>query len=170
VSGSGRPDHSPVHAPGVRVGVVATRWNAGIVDVLVRRALDAAREAGAPEPTLVRVAGAMEIPVVAQRLARGHDAVVALGCVIRGETPHFDHVCQAVNHGLSHVALHEETAVGNGVLTCNTEEQARVRSGVPGSVEDKGYEAMMAALDTVLVLRGLDSAPVAAQDGRERVR
>jgi 6,7-dimethyl-8-ribityllumazine synthase len=95
--------------------------------------------------------------------------VVALGCVIRGETPHFDYVCQVVNQGLAQVALREETAVGNGVLTCDTEEQAQARSGVPGSVEDKGYEAMMAALDTALVLRDLDEAGNTAQNGQERV-
>ena len=88
--------------------------------------------------TLVRVAGAIELPVVAQALARTHDAVVALGVVIRGGTPHFEYVCDAVTAGLTRVSLDESTPVGNGVLTTDTEQQALDRSGLPGSVEDKG--------------------------------
>jgi 6,7-dimethyl-8-ribityllumazine synthase len=104
---------------------------------------------------VVRVAGAVEIPVVAQELARQHDAVIALGAVIRGGTPHFDYVCQSVTHGLTEVALRQSTPVGNGVLTCDTLEQARDRAGLPGSAEDKGAEAAMAALDAAAALRGL---------------
>jgi 6,7-dimethyl-8-ribityllumazine synthase len=103
----------------------------------------------------VEAARALEIPVVAQELARKHDAVIALGAVIRGGTPHFDYVCQSVTHGLTEVALRESTPVGNGVLTCDTLEQARDRAGLPGSVENKGAEAALAALDTAVALRGL---------------
>jgi 6,7-dimethyl-8-ribityllumazine synthase len=123
---------------------------------MVERALVAAAEAKLVEdPTVVRVAGAIELPVVAQALARNHDAVVALGVVIRGGTPHFDYVCDAVTAGLTRVALDESTPVGNGVLTCDTEEQARERAGFPQSTEDKGYDATVAALSTAHVLRAL---------------
>ena len=92
--------------------------------------------------------------MVAQELARQrYDAVVALGVVIRGGTPHFEYVCRSVTDGLTRVALDERTPVGNGVLTCDTVEQARDRCGLPGSREDKGCEAVVAALDTALVLR-----------------
>ncbi|HEY2062173.1 MAG TPA: 6,7-dimethyl-8-ribityllumazine synthase [Amycolatopsis sp.] len=158
MSGEGRPDVQLdlSDCKALRLGIVATRWNAGITDTLLERALVAAKEADLEEePTVVRVAGAVELPVAAQALARNHDAVVALGVVIRGGTPHFEYVCDAVTAGLTRVALDESTPVGNGVLTCDTEEQALARSGKPGSVEDKGYEAAVAALDTAHVLRGL---------------
>ncbi|KDN17060.1 6,7-dimethyl-8-ribityllumazine synthase [Amycolatopsis rifamycinica] len=158
MSGEGRPDVKLdlSDCRSLRLGIVATRWNADITDVLLERALVAAREADLEEePTVVHVAGAVELPVVAQALARNHDAVVALGVVIRGGTPHFEYVCDAVTAGLTRVALDESTPVGNGVLTCDTHEQAVDRSGRPGSKEDKGYEATVAALDTAHVLRSL---------------
>ncbi|WP_019815978.1 6,7-dimethyl-8-ribityllumazine synthase [Saccharomonospora saliphila] len=140
----------------LRLAVVATRWHTRITDSLVNSALRTAGEVTlAEEPTVLRVAGAVELPVVAQALARGHDAVVALGVVIRGATPHFDYVCDAVTAGLTRVALDESTPVGNGVLTCDTEEQALARAGLPDSAEDKGREATVAALTTAHVLRGL---------------
>jgi 6,7-dimethyl-8-ribityllumazine synthase len=114
-----------------------------------------AAECGIDEPTVVRVPGAVELPVVAQALAATHDAVAALGLVLRGGTPHFEYVCDAVTAGLTRVALDSHTPVGNGVLTCDTEQQARDRSGLPGSAEDKGREAVLAALETAAVLRAL---------------
>jgi 6,7-dimethyl-8-ribityllumazine synthase len=155
MSGAGRPDEQQVDASGLSVGIVATRWNEAIVEPMLANALKAVKASGAVEPVVVKVAGAVEIPVVAQELARKHDAVIALGAVIRGGTPHFDYVCQSVTHGLTEVALRESTPVGNGVLTCDTLEQARDRAGLPGSVEDKGAEAASAALDTAVALRGL---------------
>jgi 6,7-dimethyl-8-ribityllumazine synthase len=139
----------------VRLAIAATRWHARISDALLDRALVAAAKAGVTRPTVVRVPGAVELPVVCQGLARGHDAVVALGVVIRGGTPHFEYVCEAVTAGLTRVALDESTPVGNGVLTCDTEQQALDRCGLPGSGEDKGFEACVAALETALVLRDL---------------
>lgn len=133
------------------MGIVAARWHGEVTDTLLARAVQAAEDSGA-EATVVRVAGSMELPVVAQALARTHDAVVALGTVIRGETAHFDYVCDSVTAGLTRVALDEGTPVGNGVLTCETLEQAIARSGLPGSKEDKGYEATIAALETALIL------------------
>jgi len=156
MSGSGRPRAMvPGDCSGLRVGIAATRWHERITGALVDRAIAAATDAGAAEPTVVRVPGAVELPVVCQELARQHDAVVALGVVIRGGTPHFEYVCDAVTAGLTRVALDESTAVGNGVLTCDSEAQALDRCGLDGSAEDKGYQACAAALETALVLRGL---------------
>jgi 6,7-dimethyl-8-ribityllumazine synthase len=156
MSGDGRPEpEQALDASGLRLGVVAATWHAEIVDLLLDRALATAKEAGVAEPTVVRAPGTIELPVVCQELARTHDAVVALGVVIRGGTPHFEYVCDAVTAGLTRVSLDERTPVGNGVLTCDTREQAVDRSGAPGSAEDKGAEACIAALRTALVLRGL---------------
>ncbi len=106
-----------------------------------------------PAPPVLRVPGTFELPVVAAALAReGYDAVVALGVVIRGGTPHFDYVCSAATEGLTRVSVEHAVPVGFGVLTCDTEEQALDRAGLPGSAEDKGWEATAAALDTARVL------------------
>ncbi|MFF0305926.1 6,7-dimethyl-8-ribityllumazine synthase [Streptosporangium sp. NPDC004379] len=156
MSGTGRPPADAADAAGLTVGIVAARWHAEITDRLVERAVQAARDSGATE-TVVRVAGSLEIPVVAQALAARCDAVVALGAVIRGDTAHFDYVCDSVTSGLTRISLDERTPVGNGVLTCDTLQQALDRSGLPGSKEDKGYEATVAALETALLLRGLAS-------------
>jgi 6,7-dimethyl-8-ribityllumazine synthase len=157
MSGDGRPALEIPRAQGLRVGVVATTWHADITDSLVERAVWVATQAGATTPTVVRVPGAIELPIVAQALATSHDAVVALGVVVRGGTPHFEYVCDSVTAGLTRVALDSGVPVGNGVLTCDTLEQARERSGAPDSTEDKGADAMVAALTTALVLRGLRS-------------
>ncbi|MBG0817358.1 6,7-dimethyl-8-ribityllumazine synthase [Planomonospora sp. ID82291] len=154
MSGQGRPGAEAVDAGGLTVGIVAARWHEKITDRLLERAVRAGEDSGATV-TVVRVAGSLEIPVVAQALARRCDAVVALGAVIRGETAHFDYVCDAVTSGLTRIALDEETPVGNGVLTCDSVEQALDRAGLPGSHEDKGYEATVAALETAVLLRGL---------------
>ena len=155
MSGEGRPGPSTVDATGLRLGIAASRWHAAIADALLERALAAAKECGVVDPVVVRVPGAVELPVVVQELARRLDAVVALGVVIRGGTPHFEYVCDAVTAGLTRVALDEGTPVGNGVLTCDTVEQAADRSGALGSREDKGWEATVAALETALALRSL---------------
>jgi 6,7-dimethyl-8-ribityllumazine synthase len=153
VSGSGAPQAQPVDAAGLTLGIVATTWHAEITDALLERAAAAAKESGVADPTVVRVPGAVELPVVAQALAERHDAVVALGVVIRGGTPHFEYVCDSVTAGLTRVALDAGKPVGNGVLTTDDEQQARDRAGLPGSAEDKGWEATIAALQTALVLR-----------------
>lgn len=159
VSGTGRPGDlwagSSTPGAGGSLAVVATLWHPVITDQLLVRALAAAAERGIPEPTVVRVPGALELPVVCQRLAGDHRAVVALGTVIRGGTPHFDHVCDSVTAGLTRVALDAGVPVGNGVLTCDTERQAVDRCGLPDSAEDKGYDACLAALHTADVLAGL---------------
>ncbi|WP_156756456.1 6,7-dimethyl-8-ribityllumazine synthase [Actinokineospora pegani] len=158
MSGTGRPVAEAPDATGLRLGIVATTWHAEITELLLGRAVSAAADAGIPDATVVRVPGAVELPVVAQQLARTHDAVVALGVVVRGGTPHFEYVCDAVTAGLTRVSLDESVPVGNGVLTVNTDEQAVERAGGPGASEDKGYEACVAALETALVLRGLRGA------------
>ena len=155
MSGSGAPVVEPVDAAGLTLGIVATTWHAEITDQLLARAVAAAQASGVADPTVVRAPGAVELPVVAQALAERHDAVVALGVVVRGGTPHFEYVCDAVTAGLTRVALDAGKPVGNGVLTCDTEEQARDRAGLPGSAEDKGWEATIAALATALTLREL---------------
>src|SRR5665213_759469 len=159
MSGTGRPALDAVAATGLSLGIVASRWNSEIVDALLDRAVEAARASGVPKPTVVRVAGALELAVIAQQLAVEHDAVVCLGAVIRGGTPHFDYVCDAVTAGLTRVSLDESTPVANGVLTTDDEQQALDRAGLPGSAEDKGAQAAAAALSTALVLRSLRDGP-----------
>jgi len=155
MSGTGRPEPGTVRAEGLTVGIVATRWNAQVVDQLLQRAIAAAQACGVAEPTVVRIAGAIELPVIAQQLAVDHDAVVCLATVIRGGTPHFEYVCDAVTAGLTRIALDAATPVGNGVLTCDSLAQALDRCGAPDSIEDKGWEATVAALESALVLREL---------------
>jgi 6,7-dimethyl-8-ribityllumazine synthase len=155
MSGNGAPAARPVDARNLTLAIVATRWHEQITSALLESAERTAKECGVDEPTVVRVAGAVELPVVAQALAKGHDAVVALGVVIRGGTPHFEYVCDAVTAGLTRVALDTHTPVGNGVLTCDTEEQALARAGLPDSAEDKGRESVLAALDAARTLRCL---------------
>ncbi|MEP7054999.1 MAG: 6,7-dimethyl-8-ribityllumazine synthase [Actinomycetota bacterium] len=169
MSRTGLPESQPFDAAGLTLAVVATRWHPRITDALVASALATAKECGIDAPVVVRVAGAVEIPVVAQALASRYDAVVALGVVIRGGTPHFDYVCDAVTAGLTRVALDTQTPVGNGVLTCDTEEQALARAGLPDSVEDKGRAAVLAALDVAFTLRALrDADPPTGTHSAER--
>lgn len=155
MSGHGSPDLQIQDQPGLRVAIVAASWHQEVMDGLVAGARRACAEAGIEDPALVRVPGSFELPVVAAELAADHDAVVALGVVIRGGTPHFEFVCAAATDGLTKVALDHGTPVGFGVLTCDDEQQARARAGLPGSVEDKGHEAATAALATAGVLAGL---------------
>ena len=142
-------------AKNLKLAIVAGQWHPEISEALVAGAKRVAKQAQIEDPTLVRVAGAIELPVVVQELAKSHDAVVAVGVVIRGGTPHFEYVCDAVTAGLTRVALDEGVPVGNGVLTTDTEKQALDRSGLPGSVEDKGGEACAAAIDTAVTLAQL---------------
>jgi 6,7-dimethyl-8-ribityllumazine synthase len=153
--GAGVPDLPVIDASGLRLAIVASTWHPQICDALLAGAATVAGACGIDNPTVVRVLGAIEIPVVAQALARNHDAVVALGVVIRGETPHFDYVCDAVTQGLTRVSLDSSTPVANGVLTTNTEQQALDRAGLPTSSEDKGAQAAAAALSTALTLQQL---------------
>ncbi len=147
------PTLAPVDGSGLRVAVVAAQWHEQVMGGLLAGALRALADCQVSAPTVVRVAGSFELPVAAARLAgAGHDAVVALGVVIRGGTPHFDYVCQAATLGLTEVGVRTGVPVGFGVLTCDTDAQALDRAGLPGSHEDKGYEAALAAVTTALVL------------------
>jgi 6,7-dimethyl-8-ribityllumazine synthase len=154
MSGEGSPTETPVDCHDLRVAVVAARWHEQVMDGLLagaRRALD---DYQVEAPSVLRVPGSFELPVVARALAeRGYEAVVTLGVVIRGGTPHFEYVCSAATDGLSRIATDTGVAIGFGLLTCDTEEQALDRAGLEGSHEDKGYEATSAALVTAMTLR-----------------
>jgi len=160
MAGFGEPGVSSVDAAELTVGVVAARWHTDLVDAMLTRALAAADACGVVSVQVVRVAGSVELPVVAQALARRCDAVVALGVVVRGATAHFDYVCRSVTDGLTRVSLDESTPVGHGVLTVETIDQARDRAGLPGSAEDKGWSSMVAVLDAALALRAVHAVPV----------
>lgn len=155
MSGRGRPVDAVVEAAGLSLAIAATRWHRALTDALLSSAERTAAECGVHKPTVVRVAGALELPVVVAELAARHDAVVALGVVVRGGTPHFEYVCEAITYGLMRVALDTATPVGNGVLTTDDEQQAHDRAGLPGSLEDKGRESVLAALDAARTLRTL---------------
>lgn len=139
----------------LKLAIVAASWHTEIMDGLLAGALRGAADAGIENPTVVRVPGSFELPVAAARLAASYDAVVALGVVIRGGTPHFDYVCQAATMGLTDVSVSTGVPVGFGVLTCDTEQQGLDRAGLPGSSEDKGHEAVTAALATAVTLATL---------------
>jgi 6,7-dimethyl-8-ribityllumazine synthase len=154
MSGAGAPDDKPIDCHDLRVAVVAARWHAQVMAGLVAGAQRALADYQVEQPSVVRVPGSFELPVVAAALAeRGYEAIVALGVVIRGGTPHFEYVCSAATDGLSRIAVDTGAAIGFGLLTCDTEEQALDRAGLDGSSEDKGYEATAAALTTAKTLR-----------------
>lgn len=155
MSGVGAPKTqlNPKDFEGVKLAIIAASWHQQIMDGLLDGALRAAEQAGL-EARVVRVPGSFELPVAAAALAEDYDALVALGVVIRGGTPHFDYVCQAATQGLTTVAIESKKPVGFGVLTCDTEQQGLDRAGLPGSSEDKGFEATAAALQTLLAISG----------------
>lgn len=141
-----------VDGTGLRVVIVCAAWHEQITTALLDGAHRALAEANVTEIEVVRVPGSFELSVAAARIAqskRAPDAIIALGVVIRGGTPHFDFVCGAATDGLNSVALETGIPVGFGLLTCDTEQQALDRSGLPGSSEDKGAEAAQAAIATV---------------------
>lgn len=154
MSGEGAPQVE-VDAQGLTIEIVAAQWHTKVMDGLVAGAIAEAERSGA-EYRVTRVPGTFELTVVAEHLARnGADAIACLGVVIKGSTPHFEYVCQGVTAGLTDVARANAVPVGFGVLTCDNEQQALDRAGLPGSAEDKGGEAVAAALATALVLREL---------------
>ena len=158
MAGFGDPHMETVDASGLRLGIVASRWHTSLVDHMVERAQQAAKACGVDAVIVARVAGSVELPVVAQALAKRCDAVVALGVVIRGETAHFNYVCDAVTAGLTRVSLDEQTPIAHGVLTVESLGQARDRAGLEDSVEDKGWQSTVAILDAVLAIRSLPDA------------
>lgn len=159
MSRSGQPELGSTDASDLRVAIVASQWHETVMDGLIAGAERALAQAKVESRSVVRAPGSFELPIMAQALARqGFDAVVALGVVVRGGTPHFDYVCRAVTDGLTRVALDAGVPVGFGVLTCDDDEQALDRAGLEGSAEDKGYEATLAALSTALTLQQIRHA------------
>lgn len=154
MSGEGNPTDRPFDCHDLRVAVVAASWHEKVMAGLLDSALDALKRHQVESPVVVRVPGSFELPVVADALARqGFDAVIALGVIIRGGTPHFEYVSSAATDGLNRVALDHGVPIGFGLLTCDDEAQALDRAGLEGSREDKGYEATSAALQTAITLR-----------------
>jgi 6,7-dimethyl-8-ribityllumazine synthase len=158
MAGFGQPGTDTVDAAGLSVGIVAARWHGELTDHMLDRAVAAAKACGVTDVRVARVAGSVELPVLAQALARRCDVVVALGVVVRGATAHFDYVCRSVTDGLTRVALDTGRPVAHGVLTVDTVEQARERAGLPDSTEDKGWTATVAALEAALAIRAVETA------------
>ena len=133
--------------PKAKVAIISSSWHLDICNDLIagaRRALEAAE---VKKIKAIYVPGSFEIPLAAQKMfEKGYDAVVAVGLILKGETPHFDYVCQGVTQGVMDVQLKWSKPVGYGVLMCDNLEQAIVRSGRAGSKEDKGYDSASAAL------------------------
>lgn len=155
MSGTGAPERDAIDGSGLNLVIVAGQWHETIANGLLEGARRAIEEAGASY-RVVPVPGSFELPVVAKAaLDAGADAVVALGVIIRGGTPHFEFVSAAATEGLTRVALDTGKPVGFGVLTLDDEAQGIDRAGLPGSREDKGFEAADAALRTALALREL---------------
>jgi 6,7-dimethyl-8-ribityllumazine synthase len=151
---SGAPEAGPVAgARDLRVAVVASQWHTEVMDGLLGGARRALADSAVTDVTELRVPGTFELTVAAARLAdAGFDAIVALGVVIRGGTPHFDYVCRSVTAGLTAVGERAGVPIGFGVLTCDDQQQALDRAGLADSDEDKGYEATAAALQTAVTL------------------
>lgn len=156
MSGAGAPQFDVQGMQGVRVAIIASSWHDVVMNGLIDGAV-ATCEAAGVQYDVVRVPGSFELGVAAMRAAKSGkvDAVVALGVVIRGGTPHFDFVCSAATDALNRVALDTGLPVGFGVLTCDTEEQALERAGLWHSRESKGREAAEAALITLQTLRSV---------------
>jgi 6,7-dimethyl-8-ribityllumazine synthase len=133
--------------PKAKVAIISSSWHPEICDDLVAGAQRALEAAGVKKIKVVHVPGSFEIPLAAQKIfEKGYDAVVAVGLVLKGETPHFDYVCQGVTQGVIDVSLKFSKPIGYGVLMCNDLDQAIARAGRPGSKEDKGFDSAIAAL------------------------
>jgi 6,7-dimethyl-8-ribityllumazine synthase len=159
MSGEGAPELHVADAAGLEVVVIASQWHERVMAGLVAGARRALQQSKVEDVVELRVPGVFELPVAAARVAAAGnvDVIVALGVVIRGGTPHFDYVCSAATTGLTLVAQRTGIPVGFGVLTCDDEAQALDRAGLPGSAEDKGYEAALAGLATAVTLAGYSS-------------
>lgn len=152
MSGAGAPE-TLADGSGLRVAIVAASWHEQVMDGLLDGSRRGLKDCGVTDVTEVRVPGTFELSVACARLAPSYDALVALGVVIRGGTPHFDYVCTAATHGLTDVSVRTGTPIGFGVLTCDDDAQALDRAGLDGSREDKGHEAATAAVATAVTLR-----------------
>jgi 6,7-dimethyl-8-ribityllumazine synthase len=144
-----------LNAKGLRFGIIASRFNDDIVSGLLDGARDCLTRHGARDEdiALYRVPGAFEIPTLARVLAGRYDALIALGCLLRGDTPHFDFISAQVTNELSRVSIETQFPIAFGVITCNTIEQAVERSS-PGS-GNKGWEAALAAIEMANLMKGM---------------
>jgi 6,7-dimethyl-8-ribityllumazine synthase len=141
------PEITLPQLPEARVAIISSSWHLDICNDLIAGAKKALSAASITDVTVTYVPGSFEIPLAAQfAFEKGFDAVIAVGLVLKGETPHFDYVCQGVTQGVMDVSLKFSAPIGFGVLMCDTVEQAIARSGRPGSVEDKGYDSAVAAI------------------------
>jgi 6,7-dimethyl-8-ribityllumazine synthase len=141
------PEITLPQLPDARVAIISSSWHLDICNDLIAGAEKALSASSISDVTVTYVPGSFEIPLAAQfAFEKGFDAVIAVGLVLKGETPHFDYVCQGVTQGVMDVSLKFSAPIGFGVLMCDTVEQAIARSGRPGSVEDKGYDSAVAAI------------------------
>jgi 6,7-dimethyl-8-ribityllumazine synthase len=157
VAGSKKTPEGPLDASDLRFAIVVAEFNGSITERLLEGARECLAKHGVPDGSVTerRVPGAFELPLAAQALARSgsYDAIVALGCVVRGDTPHFEYVSEAATYGLQRVALDTGTPVAFGVLTTDDFAQAEARAG--GEHGNKGFDAAQTAIETALLLRGL---------------
>ena len=143
MSGEGSPEFS-LDASGLKVAVVYSSWHQSIIDGLLAGTKKALEQSGCDQYSFHAVPGAFELSLAASKLVDTHDAVIALGVVIRGDTPHFDYVCSSATEGLTKVMLDSQTPIGFGLLTVDNEQQALDRSGE--NKDNKGIESTLAAL------------------------
>ncbi|TMK20695.1 MAG: 6,7-dimethyl-8-ribityllumazine synthase [Actinobacteria bacterium] len=158
MAGSKKTPEAPLDASGLRIAIVVAEFNARITERLLEGARECLAKDGVPDEAVVvvRVPGSFELPLAAQILAgRGVDAIVALGCVVRGDTPHFEYVSQAATYGLQRVALDTGVPVAFGVLTTEDFAQAEARAG--GAEGNKGSDAAQTAIEMALLLRSTKS-------------
>ncbi len=141
------PEIALPQLPHARVAIISSSWHVDICNDLIAGAQRALKAAAISDVEVIYVPGSFEIPLAAQlAFEKGFSAVVAVGLVLEGQTPHFDYACQGVTQGIIDVSLKFSAPIGFGVLMCNTLDQAIARSGRPGSVEDKGYDSAVAAI------------------------
>ena len=149
------PEIGLPHLPRARVAIISSSWHSDICNDLIAGAQRALNTASVKDVEVIYVPGSFEIPLAAQlAFEKGFDAVVAIGLVLEGETPHFDYVCQGVTQGVMDVSLKFSAPIGFGVLMCNSLDQAIARSGRPGSIEDKGYDSAVAAIKLLQLKEG----------------
>ena len=149
------PEIELPHLPRARVAIISSSWHLDICNDLIAGAQRALNASSVKDVEVIYVPGSFEIPLAAQlAFEKGLDAVVAVGLVLEGETPHFDYVCQGVTQGVMDVSLKFSAPIGFGVLMCNSLDQAIARSGRPGSIEDKGYDSAVAAIKLLQLKEG----------------
>lgn len=146
------PEISIPQLPYLKAVIISAAWHPEICNALVSGAVRGFQTGGINNPTIRKVAGSFELPLAAQlAFDEGFDVAVVVGLVLRGETPHFDYVCQGVTQGVMDVSLSRSKPIGFGVLMCDNLDQATARAGLPGSKEDKGYDSALAALSVIYI-------------------